>query len=65
MKNLKAVNDKKLTKALELVLKAQKLIDEVYKAEDVFRYGSNTSSLINRISGSVSVLESNVNDKNY
>lgn len=48
---------KKLQKALELVKKANELIESVVKSSDSFRYDSNTNILRNRLSGVIDILE--------
>ena len=47
---------KKLQKALELVKKAELLVDSVVKTSDSFKYDGNTTILLNRISGVISIL---------
>ena len=48
---------KKLKKALELVKKANELIESVVKSSNSFKYDGNTTILINRLSGVISILE--------
>lgn len=50
---------KKLQKALELVKKADELIESVVKSSNDFKYDGNTTILRNRISGVIQILEIN------
>jgi hypothetical protein len=50
---------KKLEKALELVKKAEELIESVVKTSDSFKYDGNTTILRNRITGVINILTNN------
>jgi hypothetical protein len=50
---------KKLQKALELVKKAESLIEQVVRSSESFKYDGNTTILRNRISGVVDILDNN------
>jgi hypothetical protein len=50
---------KKLQKALELVKKADLLIEDVVKSSDKFKYDGNTNALRNRIQGVINILSDN------
>lgn len=59
---MKATDSKKLQRALEMMKKAQQLINEVEQSDKKFRYSSNSNFRTNRVFAAVSIVESEVNE---
>ena len=55
---MKTLDIKKLNRAVELLQKAQQLINEVEKSDDKFKYSSNCNFRSNRINAAVDIMES-------
>jgi hypothetical protein len=57
---MKATDEKKLQKALELIKKADELIQQVKKSNDSFRYSSNINILDNSLTQVIDVLKDEI-----
>ncbi len=58
---MKATDEKKLKKALEMMRKVEQMINDVAASDSKFRYSSNKNFRDNRISAAVSIIECEVN----
>jgi len=59
---MKTTDSKKLTKALEMMRKAEQLLNEVANNDKSFKYSSNANFRNNRVSAAVSIVESEVKE---
>ena len=61
---MKAKDLKKLHRAIELVKKAEKLVDEISLSNKKFRYSPNSNFRSNRLIAAISILETEFADFN-
>lgn len=61
---MKAKDLKKLHRAIELVKKAEKLVDEISLSNKKFRYSPNSNFRSNRLTATISILETEFADFN-
>lgn len=59
---MKSVNIKKLNKALEMLQKAQQIVDDVANDDENFRYSSNANFRWSRIDAAVSILKTEMDN---
>ena len=59
---MKAKDYRKMTKALELLKKAEALMNEVDQACDEIRYSSNAQFRRSRLESTISIIQSDVNE---